>query len=49
MGLFRYPRVSFRTERPFLIGIICTYAIWTKLHYDAYSKCNYHPLILCHV
>lgn len=34
----RYPRVSFRVELPFLIGIVCTYGLWTKLHHSAYSK-----------
>lgn len=31
------PRVNFKVERPFLIGAICTYVVFTYVHYRAYS------------
>lgn len=31
------PRVSFKTERPFIIGAIVTYALIWKLHNSYYT------------
>lgn len=31
------PRVSFKTERPFIIGAMVVYALIWKLHYDYYT------------
>ena len=34
----RGPRITFRTERPFIIGLACTFAIFTYVHYCKYSS-----------
>jgi hypothetical protein len=33
----RYPKVNFQVERPFLIGALCTFALFTFVHYRLYS------------
>lgn len=37
----RYPRVSFKTERPFIAGALITYGVVTWLHHSVYSKCKF--------
>lgn len=34
----RLPRVSFRTERPFIAGTMITFGLITYLHHSLYSK-----------
>lgn len=34
-------KVTFRTERPFIIAGIITYALIWKLHYEYYTPCNF--------
>lgn len=51
MGLFssRFPRVSFRPELPFLIGMGITLALWTRLHYVFYSACTHDIHLIFHL
>lgn len=35
----RFPRVSYRTEVPFIVGGAITFGLITWLHYSSYSQC----------
>lgn len=34
----RFPRVSYRTESPLIVGAAITFGLITYLHHSAYSK-----------
>lgn len=37
LGASRFPRVSFKTERPFIIGTVVTFGLITWLHNKIYQ------------
>lgn len=38
LGASRFPRVSFRTERPFMYGALATFGLITWLHHSVYKN-----------
>lgn len=44
LGKSRFPKVSFKTERPFMVGTAITFGLVTWLHYSIYKDGTSAPL-----